>query len=162
MSSNKVWAEALGGQHSWSSRLTFLHSKQGQAPVHTAPLGFLLYNRIYFNDLCIYVIGVYWNPGNALLLFLGYPWSYRGENPLELLCLVNYDRGRSQVASSAREISALCTLLEERLAIKLIRALICDWARKLWVSKWSITGWKGWEWIRRYLGLCDGSLVGGL
>jgi hypothetical protein len=59
MSGKKVRAEALGGQHSLSSRLTFFRFKQRQARVHTAPLGSLLYNYIYFNDLCIYVIGVY-------------------------------------------------------------------------------------------------------
>jgi hypothetical protein len=59
------------------------------ASMHTTLLGFLFYNRFYFNDLCIYIIGVYWNPRNAFLLFLGYPWSYHGGNPLEWLCLVN-------------------------------------------------------------------------
>jgi hypothetical protein len=33
--------------------------KRRQAPVYTTLTGFLLYNHIYFNDLRIYVIGVY-------------------------------------------------------------------------------------------------------
>jgi hypothetical protein len=40
--------------------------------MHTTPSGFLFYNRINFNDLCIYVVQVYWNPRNTLLLFSDY------------------------------------------------------------------------------------------
>jgi hypothetical protein len=36
----KIRAEAHGGQHFRSSRLTLFRSKQRQAPVHTAPTGF--------------------------------------------------------------------------------------------------------------------------
>jgi hypothetical protein len=137
-SSKKVRAEAFGGQHSRSSQLTIFHSKQRQAPVHTALLGFLLKTCIYLNDLCIYIIGVYWNPRNALLLFPGYPWSYHGGNPLEWLYLVIQDHGRSRVAGSTSEISGLCSLLDRVVGYKVMRTLIWDQARKLSVGMWRI------------------------
>jgi hypothetical protein len=82
------------------------------------PNRILLYNRIYFNDLCIYVTGVYWNPRNALLLFPDYPWSYCGGNPLEWLCSVTQDHSRSRVAGSTHKISGLCSSLDRVVGYK--------------------------------------------
>jgi hypothetical protein len=79
------------------------------------------------------------------------PWK-----SIRMTMLSKHNHGRSRVADSTREISGLCSLLV-RVAGKLMRTLIWGWVRKLRVDKWSIIGWEGWEWIKRYSKLIGGS-----
>jgi hypothetical protein len=74
MLSKKVQVEALWGNIHESPGLTFFHSKQRQAPMHTAPSVFLLYSSIYFVSSLMHLhYRRLMEPYNALLLFPGYP-----------------------------------------------------------------------------------------
>jgi hypothetical protein len=93
---------------------------------------------------------------DALLLFLGYPWSFRGENSLEWVCLVNRITVEVEWLLPLVRFQDCAPYWLEWLVIKLISSLIWDWARKLRAIMWSITRWEGWEWIRRYSGPLGG------
>jgi hypothetical protein len=57
MSSKKVQAKALGGSTFVKVKTYFLPFSAKNTGAYRSIM-ILLYNRIYFNDLCIYVIGV--------------------------------------------------------------------------------------------------------
>jgi hypothetical protein len=114
------------GQHSRSSRLTFFLCWAKASTSAYRQNRILLYNRIYFNDLCIYVIGVYWNPRNVLLLFPDYPWPYHGGNPLEWLCLVNRTTVEVEWLVLLARFQDCAPYWLEWLVIKLIKTLIWD------------------------------------